>query len=117
MNEVSDSLILFLEDPEDRASGELLLFVVAAKEADWHLLPDQIRSELRKQGSPRHVPDRIIPVEDIPYTLSGKKMEVPMKRILRGEKPENVLNPDAIRNPEAIDFFVRYFHHHIHKTT
>ena len=117
MNEVSDSLILFLEDPEDRASGELLLFVVAAKEADWHLLPDQIRSELRKQGSPRHVPDRIIPVEEIPYTLSGKKMEVPMKRILRGEKPENVLNPDAVRNPEAIDFFVRYFHHHIHKTT
>ena len=115
MNEVSDSLILFLEGPGDRASGELLLFVVAAKGADWDLLPDQIRLELRKQGSPRHVPDRIIPIDEIPYTLSGKKMEVPMKRILRGEKPENVLNPDAVRNPEAIEFFVRYSHQQIQK--
>lgn len=71
-------------------------------------LKKKIAGRIRADFSPRHVPDAIIAVDDIPYTLTGKKMEVPVRRILTGTPVEKAANLDAMRNPGAIEFFVRY---------
>jgi acetoacetyl-CoA synthetase len=67
-----------------------------------------VRAKLRTEYSPRHVPDRIYQVPDIPYTLTGKKLEVPVRRILAGLPPEKAANRDAVSNPQALDFFIDY---------
>jgi acetoacetyl-CoA synthetase len=88
------------------AEGELLLFVVLDEAIE---LGDELRSrisgELRTELSPRHVPDEIIQVGDIPKTLSGKRLEVPVKRILLGADPHDVASPDALANPDALRAF------------
>jgi acetoacetyl-CoA synthetase len=71
-------------------------------------LEDAIRQSVRQEISPRHVPDEIIQVEEIPYTLSGKKMEVPIRRILLGHPLEKAVNRGAMRNPESLSFFIRF---------
>jgi acetoacetyl-CoA synthetase len=104
--EVADSLVIHLEDAGG-GMGELLLFVVPAKGA---ALDDDLRSRivgaLRGQLSPRHVPDEIVIVGGIPRTLTGKKLEAPVKRILRGEAAESVASRDALADPQALDTFV-----------
>jgi acetoacetyl-CoA synthetase len=104
--EVVDSLVVYLEQGGD-AIGELLLFVVLEPDRE---LDDELRSriamELRTQLSPRHVPDRVLAVPAVPRTLSGKKLEVPVKRILLGEPLERVTNPGALADPSALDAFV-----------
>jgi acetoacetyl-CoA synthetase len=104
--EVLDSLVVHLEDAEGGA-GELLLFVVLA---DGTELDDDLRARisgaLRRDLSPRHAPDRIVAVPGIPRTLTGKKLEAPAKRILRGARPEEVANRDALVEPSALDAFV-----------
>jgi acetoacetyl-CoA synthetase len=101
---IEDSMILNLELPD--GSDRMPLFVVLREGAT---LSDELRqtinTELRRQGSPRHVPDEIVAVPGIPYTLSGKKMEVPVKKILMGMSGPGSVNPDTVRNPEALDFF------------
>jgi acetoacetyl-CoA synthetase len=98
--EVQDALVVHLEDAD-----ELVLFVVA--ELD-DALRARIAAALRTELSPRHVPDAIVAVPAIPRTLTGKKLEAPVKRILRGEPPEQVASRGALADPEAIDAFVRY---------
>jgi acetoacetyl-CoA synthetase len=71
-------------------------------------LREKIRTTLRREYSPRHVPDKIYQVEGIPYTLTGKKMEVPVRKILMGVAPEKAANRDAVANPQALDYFVDY---------
>jgi acetoacetyl-CoA synthetase len=106
MPEVGDSLVIHLEDPEGGA-GELLLFVVIADDAPLEeSLQHRIAATLRSQLSPRHVPDRIIQVDAIPRTLTGKKLETPVKRILRGQRPDAVASRDALLDPTALDAFV-----------
>jgi acetoacetyl-CoA synthetase len=104
--EVADSLVIHLEDAGG-GSGELLLFVVAAPEME---IDEQARariaSTLRKELSPRHVPDAVIAVPAIPRTLTGKKLEAPVKRILRGDPPERVASRDSLADPTALDAFV-----------
>ncbi len=102
--EVADSLIVHLEDPEGGA-GELILFVVADLDDG---LRARIAGRLREQLSPRHVPDTIAAVPAIPRTLTGKKLEAPVKRILRGEPAERVASRGALADPGAIDAFVAY---------
>ena len=86
--------------------GELILFVVLEEERE---LDDELHArltdEIRTQLSPRHVPDEIIAVPDIPKTLSGKRLEVPVKRILLGANAEDVASPDALANPDALRAF------------
>ena len=109
--EVVDSLAVDLEGLE----GEpyMPLFVVLRKGADLDEgLTGRIRQKLREDISPRHVPDEIVAVAELPYTLSGKKMELPVRRILRGQPVEKAANPGAMRNPEAIRFFVDYAEAH-----
>jgi acetoacetyl-CoA synthetase len=68
----------------------------------------RIRTQIRNEYSPRHVPDRIFQVAAIPYTLTGKKMEVPVRRILMGVPAEKAANRAAMANVEALDFFIDY---------
>jgi acetoacetyl-CoA synthetase len=101
--EVADSLVVHLEDDEG-GNGELILFLLpsagAAVDED---LAGRIRTALRTQLSPRHVPDRIEAVGKVPRTLSGKKLEVPVKRILQGRPAEDVASKDALADPTALD--------------
>jgi acetoacetyl-CoA synthetase len=106
--EVLDSLIVHLDDPGGGA-GELLLFVVLA---EGHEMDDELRARmattLRAALSPRHVPDAIEAVPAIPRTFTAKKLELPVKRILQGAKPEDVASRDALAQPEALDAFVAF---------
>jgi acetoacetyl-CoA synthetase len=103
---VHDSLVVHLED-EGGGAGELVLFVVLADDVE---LDDDLRgrigSALRSQLSPRHVPDRILAVTAIPRTLTGKKLEAPVKRILLGAPVSSVASADALLDPTALDPFV-----------
>jgi acetoacetyl-CoA synthetase len=98
--EVADSLVVHLEDRD-----ELVLFVVAGLDDE---LRARIAGALRSELSPRHVPDAIVAVPAIPRTLTGKKLEAPVKRILRGEPPEAVASRGALADPRAIDAFVEF---------
>jgi len=71
-------------------------------------LDKAIRDKLRSDCTPRHVPDRIFQVPMIPYTISGKRMEVPVRRILAGMPATKAANRDAMANPAALDFFIDY---------
>jgi acetoacetyl-CoA synthetase len=85
------------------------LFVVLR--ADCRLdaeLETRIRDRIRREYSPRHVPDRIVQVADIPRTLTNKKMEVPVRRILLGAPVETAADRNATANPEALDVFASY---------
>ena len=104
---IEDSLIVNLE--LDEGKHYMPLFV-KIKEG-FTLTGDvktQINSQLKKEYSPRHVPDEIIEVSDIPYTISGKKMEAPIKKILLRMPFKTSINIDAMRNPESIDFFIDF---------
>ena len=103
--DVAESLAVELEGP--KVEGELVLFVTMSpgKRLDPEL-DTRIRERIRTNLSPRHVPDRVIEAPAIPKTLSGKKLEVPVKRILLGGDPSKVVNRDSLADPEAIDFYV-----------
>ncbi|HWD74027.1 MAG TPA: acetoacetate--CoA ligase [Solirubrobacteraceae bacterium] len=104
--ELADALVVHLED-EAGGMGELLLFVVPAPgaEVDDDVL-SRVTAALRRELSPRHVPDRIVSVAAIPRTLTGKKLEAPVKRILRGEPADKVASRDSLADPAALDAFV-----------
>ncbi|HEV7863219.1 MAG TPA: acetoacetate--CoA ligase, partial [Acidimicrobiia bacterium] len=106
--EVADSLVVHLEDQVDDGigMGELLLFVAPAEgcEVDDDL-KRRIAGELRRSLSPRHVPDAIHGVAGIPRTLSGKKLEVPVKRILTGTPTDVAASRGALANPDSLDAF------------
>ncbi len=105
--EIVDALVIHLEDAGG-GMGELALFVVPRPDVE---LDDSLRyriaGSLREQLSPRHVPDTIVSVPGIPRTLTGKKLEAPVKRILCGEAPERVASRDSLANPGALDAFVK----------
>ncbi|HYK68927.1 MAG TPA: acetoacetate--CoA ligase [Streptosporangiaceae bacterium] len=104
--EVADSLVV--DTGQLGQAGRLILFVVPA---DGHMLDDtlvgRLRSLLRAELSPRHVPDEIHQVPGIPRTLSGKKLEVPVRRILQGTPVAAAADPDALANPEVLGYFAR----------
>jgi acetoacetyl-CoA synthetase len=103
--EITDSLVVHLEDDEGGA-GELVLFVVLADGVVLDgALRESIARDLRSQLSPRHVPDMIRAVPAIPRTLTGKKLEAPVKRILRGESVDAVASKDSLLDPTALDTF------------
>ena len=103
--EVSDSLAVHLED-QSGGPGELLLLIVNTPGANTAELDAAIRTELRRRLSPRHVPDRVEFVASIPRTLSGKKLEVPVKRILLGADPSQVLSESALADPASLEAIV-----------
>jgi acetoacetyl-CoA synthetase len=104
---VKDSLIVCLEF--ENGEQFMPLFVIMQKgEILDDTLKKKINTALRSTYSPRHVPDQIIEVPDIPYTMSGKKMEAPVKKILMGIAREKAANLDSVRNPDSLDFFIAY---------
>ncbi len=106
--EVADSLVVHLEDP-DGGNGELVLFVVPAPGT---AVDDDVRGRivraLRTQLSPRHVPDAVVAVPTVPRSRTGKKLELPVKRILQGVDPEAVASRDALVDPASLEAFVRH---------
>ncbi len=105
MDEVTDSLVIHLEDP-DGGPGRLILFVVTTDGVDFSDdLVATIRSRIRSELSPRHVPDEVQPISEVPRTLSGKKLEVPVKAVLRGAAPESVISVDSLANPGSLEQF------------
>jgi acetoacetyl-CoA synthetase len=103
--EVADSIAVDL--PGEGGSGRLLLFVVLAegKELDDELR-ERIRGRVRSDLSPRYVPDEVMQAPAVPKTLNGKKLEVPVKRILMGWDPAKVVNRESVADPASLDFFV-----------
>ncbi len=102
--EVADSLVI--DTGQLGQDGRLILYVVAA---DGQVVDDaltaRIRSLLRTELSPRHVPDEINQVPGIPRTLSGKKLEVPVRKILLGTPVGDAADPDALANPDVLKYF------------
>ncbi len=104
---IADSLIVCLEPTPGKFFMPLFVKLVPGRTFDEGLRAS-IVERLRREGSPRHVPDAIVPVDAIPYTLTGKKMEIPVRRLLGGAKPEQVASRDAMSNPDALDFYAAY---------
>ncbi len=106
--QVATSLVVHLEDPSG-GPGELILFVVPTEGHTVDAaLERELRDVLRAELSPRHVPDAIVGVADVPLNLTGKKLELPVKKILQGVAPETVASRDALLNPPALDAYVDY---------
>jgi acetoacetyl-CoA synthetase len=107
LNEVDDAMIVNLDLP-----GGNFFMPMFVKLADGQILDDaleqKIRLTLRETYSPRHVPDKIYQVDDIPYTLTGKKMEVPVRKILMGVAEEKAANRNVMANPASLDYFIHF---------
>jgi acetoacetyl-CoA synthetase len=108
VEQVHDALVVDVPRP-GAAAGELwmVLFVVLAPDAtlDDDLVA-QIKARIRTDCSPRHVPDEVRQIAEVPRTLSGKVLEVPVKRILMGVPPSEAASVDSLANPRALDYFV-----------
>jgi acetoacetyl-CoA synthetase len=106
LDDVADSLVVHLEHEEGPGVLVMLVVPTAGAPVDEAALATQIRAALRRELSPRHAPDEVYVVPTIPTTLSGKKLEVPVKRILAGDDANAVASRDALRDPDALDAVV-----------
>jgi acetoacetyl-CoA synthetase len=103
--EVVDALVVDL--PRPGTEGWMALFVVLRDDAELDdELTAKIKGSIRRRCSPRHVPDQLYAIAEVPRTLSGKVLEVPVKRILTGTPPERAASRDSLANPAALDWFV-----------
>lgn len=105
LNEVKNSLVIDLE-MLDRASYMPLFVVLAEGESLTEELIHAIKNSVKSVVSPRFVPNEVFAVHQIPTTLSGKKMEVPVRKILLGQDPEKVVNEGSMANPESLQYFI-----------
>src|SRR5699024_10449161 len=102
IKDIKDSLIVNVELSGGGDYMPLFVLMQEGKELSDEVL-DSIRNHIRKECSPRHVPDEILQVNDLPYTISGKKMEAPVKKILMGQPIEDAANKGVMRNPESLE--------------
>ncbi len=104
LEEIDDALVV--DVPRDGEESWMPLFVVLA---DGATLDDdltrRIATAVRRQCSPRHVPSEVMAIAEVPRTLSGKVLEVPVKRILMGSPPEQAASRESLANPAALDYF------------
>jgi acetoacetyl-CoA synthetase len=104
LDQIVDALVVDI--PRPGTEGWMPLFVVLREGVE---VDDELRKEIarrvRSQCSPRHVPDEVFPIDEVPRTLSGKVLEVPVKRILMGTPPEQAASRDSLANPAALDYF------------
>jgi acetoacetyl-CoA synthetase len=105
VDEVVDALVV--DVPREGTDGWMPLFVVLRDGArlDEDLVK-RIKARVREDCSPRHVPNEIHAIAEVPRTLSGKALEVPVKRILMGQPPEKAASRESLANPDALDYFV-----------
>jgi acetoacetyl-CoA synthetase len=109
VEEIVDALVVDVGGREGFDEGWMPLFVVLRDEAELSdELTADIRRRIREDCSPRHVPNEIVAVREVPRTLSGKVLELPVKRILMGTPPDEAASRDSLANPKALDFFVEF---------
>jgi acetoacetyl-CoA synthetase len=101
---VADSLVIDTSTSADE--GDLLLFVVLDPASDAATVSDLVRTRIRNELSPRHIPGRVVPVPSLPRTLNGKKCEVPVKRILTGTPINTAISRDSLADPAGFDAFL-----------
>jgi acetoacetyl-CoA synthetase len=103
--DIVDALVV--DVPREGEDNWMPLFVVLeeGRELDDDLV-SQIRKRVREDCSPRHVPSEVRAIAEVPRTLSGKVLEVPVKRILMGQSPDQAASRDSLANPAALDYFV-----------
>jgi acetoacetyl-CoA synthetase len=105
IEEIVDALVV--DVPRPGTDGWMPLFVVMREGAELDAeLPKEIARRVREQCSPRHVPDEVFAIDEVPRTLSGKVLEVPVKKILMGTPVEKAASRDSLANPAALDYFV-----------
>jgi acetoacetyl-CoA synthetase len=105
IDQVVDALVV--DVPRPGTEGWMPLFVVLRDGVELSdELTAEIKRRIREQCSPRHVPNEVFQIAEVPRTLSGKALEVPVKRILMGEAPERAASRDSLANPAALDYFV-----------
>jgi len=103
---VADALVVDTGGPDDE--GAIVLFVVLEGVELDDELRARIVSDLRSQLSPRHSPDRIVEAPGVPMTLNGKRLEVPVKRLLAGEPPGRVASPESLRDPAIFRWYAEH---------
>ena len=108
IEEIDDTLIVNLDLPGGQFFMPLFVKLRNNGSLDNSLIR-RIMEELRRHYTARHIPDKVVQVPDIPLTLTGKKMEVPVRKILMGGSADSAANRGAMANPKALDFFVEYF--------
>lgn len=106
--EILDALVICVDYPDGKQWMPLFV-VVNEKSSLTAELVNSIKVKIKQAYSPRHVPDVIIPVKDIPYTLSGKKMETVVKKIFMGKNISSTVSKDAMKNPETIVDFIEIY--------
>ncbi|MEC9363558.1 MAG: acetoacetate--CoA ligase [Pseudomonadota bacterium] len=104
---VQDSLVICCEYADGSSFMPLFVLLAPDRELD-EALTSRIVGRLKQEASPRHAPDAIYAVPAIPYTLTGKKMEVPVRKILLGADPDKVASRDTMANPAALDWYVGF---------
>jgi acetoacetyl-CoA synthetase len=105
IDKIVDALVV--DVPRPGTDGWMPLFVVLREGAELdEELPREIARRVRERCSPRHVPDEVFGIDEVPRTLSGKVLEVPVKRILMGTPVEKAASRDSLANPGALDYFV-----------
>lgn len=108
LDEVADALVIHLEDP-DGGMGELVVFVQTESDVSFtDDLSARVSHELKTRLSPRHIPDEIVPVAKVPLGRTGKKLEVPVKRIVQGAALDEVASPGALQDPLSLDEYVAF---------
>jgi acetoacetyl-CoA synthetase len=105
LDDVVDALVVDVPDGDGGAWMPLFVVLREGLELDEALVK-AIRTRVREDCSPRHVPDEVRQVAEVPRTLSGKMLEVPVKRILMGEDPDRAASRESLANPRALDAFV-----------
>jgi acetoacetyl-CoA synthetase len=105
IDEVVDALVV--DVPREGTDGWMPLFVVLREDASLDEdLAKRIKARVREDCSPRHVPNEIHAIAEVPRTLSGKALEVPVKRILMGQPADKAASRESLANPAALDYFV-----------
>jgi acetoacetyl-CoA synthetase len=105
--EIQDALVVSLELPD----GSFYMPLFVKLNEGYQLTPElveKIQRTIREELSPKHLPDAIVEAPGIPYTLNGKKMETPVKRLLLNFPLEKAVNLGSMQNPEVMDFYIRF---------
>lgn len=108
ISQIQDSLVVDIPISEDQSYMPLFV-VLKDGEALQDYIVSQIKKVIRESCSPRHVPNEVIQVDDLPRTLNGKKLEVPIKKMLMGTPVEKAVNMGSLANPESLNFFVKFY--------
>jgi acetoacetyl-CoA synthetase len=107
LDEIVDALVV--DVPREGTDGWMPLFVVLREGAELDDdLVKALRTRIREDCSPRHVPNEVHAIAEVPRTLSGKVLEVPVKKILMGQAADKAASRDSLANPEALDYFVEF---------